>query len=317
MVKINASIHELTQIEGLINKKICVPVSKSKKKKEILDSMQDNEKYYFHTFIEEKDFKDLELPFLESQVQLKIVKAKIEYPTKTRQDNNNNFLPKKDRLNIIYIDVLFFTLKNKHYAVITTSNATNRNRILKLIGEENIKNSEDLKIDNDLFNWLMYVYEESKGKINNNIKLENISGFVGNVMDDTNVFSGNSEHTTELTVTKAFISNGGELSKVGIRIRHHEVVDISFFIDDNSNISIDYSSSEDLILLNTVKNYIGEEVFYILYIYCFLINELKRLYNIESQEFKDTSKKAYSKKIGLEVIKSIMLENEIKLHELT
>lgn len=53
-----------------------------------------------------------------------------------------------------------------------------------------------------------------------------------------------------------------------------------------------------------------------LYIYCYLINELKKRYAVESKEFMNTKKRAFSKKIGLEVIKSIMIENGIELNEL-
>ncbi|HHA0518256.1 TPA: hypothetical protein ACOE19_000914 [Staphylococcus aureus] len=316
MVKLNSCINEVKTFKGIVNNVVKEPVSSSVKKKAILEKMSDEERNYYHSFVEENELEELSLPFLKNNIYLKKVKAKLEYPRKKKLNENGIFLPKSDRLNIAYVDVYFLGLNNRFYTVITTSNKTWVNRIKNLIGSENFIVNDDLDIDNDIFNWLMYLYEERNGNISEKLKIENISGFVGNIADDTNVFSGNSNQTTELTVTKAFISNGGELKKVGTRIRHDEIIDIIFFIDHKSNISIDCVSSIDLILLNGVNTQLGKEVYYMLYIYCYLINELKKRYAVESKEFMNTKKRAFSKKIGLEVIKSIMIENGIELNEL-
>ena len=42
----------------------------------------------------------------------------------------------------------------------------------------------------------------------------NISGFIGNIGDEQNIFKGTSDQTSELIITKAFISNGETLKQL-------------------------------------------------------------------------------------------------------
>ena len=49
---------------------------------------------------------------------------------------------------------------------------------------------------------------------------------MGNVADEQNIIKGISEQTSELTVTKAFISNGESLKNVTARIRKENEVEI-------------------------------------------------------------------------------------------
>ncbi|OUK18739.1 hypothetical protein BU181_16480, partial [Enterococcus faecium] len=58
---------------------------------------------------------------------------------------------------------------------------------------------------------------------------------MGNVADEQNIIKGISEQTSELTVTKAFISNGESLKNVTARIRKENEVDIVFGIDHECN----------------------------------------------------------------------------------
>ncbi len=140
--------------------------------------------------------------------------ANIEYSKKKRKDSKGNFLPKVDRVNDLDIESLFFEKGNKVYVLILTPNDYHISRFKKLIGEDIISlTNTDYSLEPDIFNWLFYVYTERDGTLNDDTKLENISGFVGNVTDDANVFTGASYQTTELIATKAFISNGGELKK--------------------------------------------------------------------------------------------------------
>lgn len=71
---------------------------------------------------------------------------------------------------------------------------------------------------------------------------------MGNVADEQNIIKGISEQTSELTVTKAFISNGESLKNVTARIRKENEVDIVFGIDHECNSVIYVTQSANLIL---------------------------------------------------------------------
>ncbi|MGM2644959.1 hypothetical protein ACS2QC_26405 [Bacillus cereus group sp. Bce033] len=207
---------------------------------------------------------------------------------------------------------MFFEKGNKVYVLILTPNDYHISRFKKLIGEDIISlTNTDYSLEPDIFNWLFYVYTERDGTLNDDTKLENISGFVGNVTDDANVFTGASYQTTELIATKAFISNGGELKKITLRVRDTDI-DITCMVNENSTVVISCNPSEKLRIMDNMD----KATFLLLYLYGYLILRLKQLYMNESDKFIKEDNPKFSKKIGIDVIKSIIEKNNILLKDL-
>lgn len=140
----------------------------------------------------------------------------------------------------------------------------------------------------------------------------NIGGFIGNTADEHNVFKGISDQTSELIITKAFISNGEILRTITARLRNEDI-DIVFAIDYESNTQIYVSQSQKLKLLDAEDN----DIFFIIYLYSHLIPKLKSLYDKASERFLSTEKNQFSEKIGLEVIKSIISKNSLSLDDVS
>ena len=60
----------------------------------------------------------------------------------------------------------------------------------------------------------IFKFTQNKGSLADGLKLMNISGFIGNIGDEQNIFKGTSDQTSELIITKAFISNGETLKQL-------------------------------------------------------------------------------------------------------
>lgn len=233
--------------------------------------------------------------------------ADIEYPTRKKKDSKRNFLPKEERVNHAQITTYFFCMNNTVYLIICSSITIHVNRVKKLVGLQHISRlEEEYEIPPDLFNWLFFKYIQNNGTLDNSLKLMNISGFIGNTGDEHNIFKSSSDQTSELIITKAFISNGETLRTITTRLRN-ESVDIIFTIDDHSNTQIYTNQSKKLKLFEAES----DNNFYIIYLYSKLIPKLKALYNEASKQFIENEKNQFSLRIGLEVIESIINKNHL------
>ncbi|NTJ92630.1 hypothetical protein HQ630_08315 [Enterococcus faecium] len=135
---------------------------------------------------------------------------------------------------------------------------------------------------------------------------------MGNITDEQNIFKGVSQQTSELIITKAFISNGETLKNVTARIRKENEIDIVFGVDENSNTVIYLNQSENLALFENKD----KATFLLVYLYGILIRKLKKIYLTKEKIFIEELEGDFSKKIGLEVIKSIINNNHITINEL-
>lgn len=126
----------------------------------------------------------------------------------------------------------------------------------------------------------IFKFTQNKGSLADGLKLMNISGFIGNIGDEQNIFKGTSDQTSELIITKAFISNGETLKTITARLKNKDI-DIVFTVDDKSNTQIYTNQSAVLKLLEFQDN----NTFFIIYLYSKLIPELKSLYNDASTQF--------------------------------
>lgn len=313
------NINSLSSLSEVFRRQHVELLTHVKKDEDQVAGMCDSEKNFIYSWKEIGQKEEIKLPKIngdnnstEETIFYQKVTANLEYTKKKKKDSNGNFLPKAERVNNLDVESLFFEKENKVYVLIITSNDYNISRFKKLIGEHNISHiNTEYSLESDIFNWLFYVYTERDGILNNDTKLENISGFVGNVTDDANVFTGASYQTTELIATKAFLSNGGELKKITLRVRDTDV-DITCMINENSNVVISCNISLKLRLMDNMDN----GTFLLLYLYGYLILRLKQLYMNESDSFINEDNPKFSKKIGIDVIKSIVEKNNILLKDL-
>ncbi len=320
----------LSSIEDIFSRTHKEYLSFSKKHKEEFDRLSESEKSFIYSWKSQDEVDEIILPLTSEEIQkntlnneseilknrkikFKRLVASIEYGKKNKLDESKvKFLPKSDRLNVVDIEVIFFEIDSKIFVLILSSNFNNVIRVKKLIGDKNIEsNATEYFLDSDVFSWLIYIYEEKSGKLSDKLKLKNVTGFVGNVTDDANIFSGSSLQTTELIVTKAFISNGGQLKKIGIRISNEDV-SITCGIDSESGVIMDCDES----IKNRLFDTLDESLFCILYLYGYLILKIKSLYKLDLENFNGNERENFSKKIGLDVIHSIIKHNNIKTDDI-
>lgn len=236
--------------------------------------------------------------------------ATLENPKKRKKDFNGMILPKKERVRDTDIKVIFFKFENNIYFIIFCSNEIYTDRVKKLIGSNIIKNpGSQYELSADLFNWLFYKFSLNQGKLSVDLIIQNISGFIGNTVDEHNVFKSSSDQTSDLIVTKAFISNGEILRNVTTKIKSKEA-DIVFSIDNMSNAILYLNQS--MLFFNSSSN----ERAIPIYLYTELIPKIKIIYKNNAEKFLSTEKKSFSAKIGLEVIKSIIDNNALDIEEI-
>lgn len=309
------NIKNLSELESKVlnkNYEEYLKIAKADQEQEKL--MSKEEKTFKFSWDELSDQREIDF-YDENKKNIKYMYAyaNIEYPKRRKKDINGRILPKKDRVNDIQVLTVFICINKSIYFAICTSNETHVQRVKKLIGlKEIVKVDNQYKMPSDLFNWLFYQYTQKKGSLDTTLDLVNISGFIGNIGDEHNVFTGTSAQTSELIITKAFISNGETLKNVTARIKD-EYVDIIFTIDDVSNTQILLNQSMNKKLLEAER----DDIFFIVYLYGQLIPRLKELFNKESEHFLNQEKSRFSEMIGLEVIASIIEQNNLSIGDVS
>lgn len=285
------------------------PLFLSKADREIIENTESDE-YQFIFKWDVKSISSIELEFKEKKIPIVTANALIEFPKRRKKNSMGNLLPKSERTNDDIVKVIFFENNKKTYALINTSNEAHCNRVKKLIGTNNIMSmSEEYILDEDMFNWLFYINKECKRKLNKTWTVDNITGFTGNVVDEDNIFKGVSDYTTDLIITKAFISNMESLTNVTVKINTTNA-DLIFSIDNQSNVTL-FVNRSTFYFDSTL-----DDSAMIVYLYTILIPQLNILYEINKTDFLLNKKTEFFKKMGLEVIESIINKNEISLDDL-
>lgn len=252
--------------------------------------------------------------FENKKVSTIISNAVIEIPRRRKKNGLGQLLPKKDRIKKDEVKTIFFEYKDNVYVLLNTSKEADSKRVQWLIDKEKILNAgEEFKLDEDLFNWLFYVNKECGKTLTNKWKIDNITGFVGNVSDEENIFKGTSDYTTDLIITKAFISNKESLTDITVKVNSIKA-DLIFSVDNNSNTILFVNRSS--LYFESVADADEEENLKMIYLYTSLIPRLKELYINDKQLFLRTKKDPFFRKMGLEVIESIMNKNDISLSDI-
>ncbi|MEY2240950.1 hypothetical protein ACTWKB_14675 [Bacillus sp. 4A_MP2] len=302
----------------ILNKTYTEKLIISKKDIKLAETLSDDEKSFYYTWEGISEINEIELNKASKESEETICKflfatANIEYTKKIKKDERGIFLPKKERVNYTQVKTYFFCMEDSIYIIICSSNETCIERVRRLIGLNYISDQNDgYSIQPDLFNWLFFKYTQDKGSLTDELTLMNINGFIGNIGDEHNIFEGTSDQTSELIITKAFISNGETLKTITARLKNEDI-DIIFTVDDQSNTQIYTRQSDVLKLLEFHDN----DTFFVIYLYSKLIPELKSLYNSASSQFLSKEKRRFSEKIGLEVINSIIKQNSLTLEDVS
>lgn len=325
-IKLSCKLYKLKGITNLeqVNKKILtreasqeVRLTREDKKNGII--LPGDEGVYNFCWDEFSEMETLEIHTKDELnkdviVSIKYIAAisRLEYG-KQKKRKNKQYLPKNQRINEAFVRVIFFEMNEEIYLVICTSQKSNIDRVVYLLGKENVIEDESFYvIPDDFFNWFFYKFSEFNGELGYNYRLRNIVGFIGNVTDEQNIIKGKSEQTFNLMVTKAFISNGEKLQSITARIRKEEEMDIVFGVNKKCDAVIYVNQSESLLLFQNKD----KDALVLLYLYGVLIPRLLRLYRKNEVMFLGEQKKVFSKKIGLEVIKSIMEHNNIGIEDI-
>ena len=303
------NINTLKDIEQWKTKYFNDPVRHSKNHEKEFESLSIQEKNYRYDWNTISDMKCL--PFSADGKRINFIEASahIEYAKRKIFDGNHHFLPKEERTNLESIDIIFFEMNYSFFVLIEESRKKQVDRVLKLIGEKYYEKIE--KLDSDFFNWLVYLYSENEGRLNNHIKITSVSGFLGNVLDNENIISSKSAETMNLTATRAFISTGGILREVNLVIDDNDNNNICFKINDESRTVISLNESFPYTPLNGLEK--SERN--VLYMYTYLLPHLKAIFQEKKDSFQN-KKREFAKKIGIEVIREIMDVNTISKKEI-
>lgn len=212
---------------------------------------------------------------------------------------NDELLPKAQRTIYETVKTVFFERNRRSYVAIFTTSQTSLNKIKhKLFEDETYIDTldNDYLIDGDMFYWLFYKYEEKNKLISERFEVEAISGFLGNIADETHVIRGESEVIPTLLVTKAFVSKFHPIRSLNVMLKLEDYR-LSFIFNDLCQCSISTScripnSRYDVEVASTIV------------IYAFILPYLSHLFETD-EEWSSDAKTSFARRIGEEVIKEI------------
>lgn len=244
--------------------------------------------------------------------------------------DNNGLLPRSERITKYNpIPVLFYEKSGCLYCAIVNSNDSLTDRVKSLIGKNNIDiSSNPLSTNKNIIEWLFWRYMTDKKTINttneisdssnnissNNISIDEIFGFEGNVLkgDPNDILKGRSPQVSSLDITKAVLCLNSSLTSAKISLNYLGS-DITFLYAVNGTISID---SKNTYINKSVCDYkSGEEQLHscqvLIYLCSIVIPHLISIFNDNSQEFSQEFID-FKQELAIELIKKIIKLNNLK-----
>lgn len=285
--------------------------------KNIPDNIPEDEKYFISKWVTTSKVNEVVFPNGIKFIYKKAI-ASCEFTTRQIKDSVTGILlPKNERLNTSLIDALFIKCKEDFYMIVFSTEFYDLRRVKNLVGEYLIEPiTAKHQINSELFNWLFYKFIQKDFEINDEIYLDNINGFTGNIISEDNRFEGRSTQTAELIITKAFLTNGYPITSIKIDLQMPEAT-MSFYI---SEISIDNKELQMVVVKNSSIDLpiSSEDKAFIIpmYLYLYLIPEIVKIYKTAEKEYLASNKKEFLTGIGIEVIKTIMAKNNIEIEDL-
>ncbi len=246
-----------------------------------------------------------------SSIRFLVKEAHIESSKITRNMfEDGKLLPKDQRTIFDTVKVIFFEYTTRVYVIVFSAYTPVLNKIKqRLFDEEEHIDSLDIRfnISSDLFYWLFYKYVEKNRLLAERFEVEAISGFLGNIADETHVIKGESEVVPSLLVTKAFVSKFHPIRSLNVMLKFDDYR-LSFIFNDISQCSISSSCS-------IPNNQYDLDVTSAIIIYAFTIPFLSQLFK-DDRDWSVDKKTTFAKKIGEEVIREIADFHGIDLKQL-
>ncbi|MFK4912063.1 MULTISPECIES: hypothetical protein [Lactococcus] len=284
--------------------------------KNIPEEVEHDEKNYLYKW---DNFSSIENISFSDRVSMRFIVATASIESGTRLVKNKvtgELLPKRERLNISKVDTIFIESDGEVYCIISTFNFYELKRVEKLIGVDYIDPiPARFQADSDLFQWLFYKYIKNEAELNDEICLDSITGFTGTVISEENKFEGQSEQIADLIIAKAFLTNGYPLTSVRLSLQTYEGY-ASFYLEKLSNPKELQINVAKLSTIQPMMESVEIEISMPIYIYFYLIPTLVSLYKSSEEEFASQNKNSFLSEIGIEVIKTIMARNDIKINDI-
>lgn len=257
---------------------------------------------------------------LNSGISINYIKvtADYEYSKKRRKDSNGHLLPKFKRVNTNDVEVIFAEYRNNIYCIAFSNDDMELQRVRKLIGEKNITNlDKKFKVTSKFFGWLFYKHIKDE-VIDGDKRIINIKGFSGNIINDTNKFTGKSNSASNLLLTKTILANNCPLTSIDLELnmgsKNNEVysgVYIYQSTDKELRIMVQRGSETNFLFVS--DNLVNVMPFYIFFD---LIPNMHGGYLDDEDNYEKNEKKAFLRKLGIEEIKQTMKEINISIDDL-
>ena len=257
---------------------------------------------------------------LNSGITIDYVKATAdyEYSRKRRNDSEGNLLPKDQRVNTNDVEVIFAEYNSEVYGIIFSNDDMELQRVRKLIGESNVTFLDDkFKVTPKFFGWLFYEHMKDK-IIDDNKKIINIKGFSGNIVNDTNKFTGKSKSASNLLLTKTILANNYPLTSIDLELNtgleSDKVYTCAYIYqstDDELRIIVQRVSETNLL-------FVSDDLVNVMPFYMFfdLIPNMHNAYLDDEDNYENNEKPSFLKQLGIEEIKQTMQRNHISVDDL-
>ncbi|MGF2048992.1 hypothetical protein ACQUET_09720 [Lactococcus lactis] len=313
LIQLTKDINSITDVR----KKILVKNYKKPFKLHLPDDMPISEANleYKWQYVSKNEERNTFVQLKSEIISIKAI-ANLEYSKRIKaQDAFGNYLPKEERTGSENVDVQFISFKNRWYCIAFTNDEAPIDRIKKLIGEHYIADlSSEYQIDSDFLHWIFYRYITKRKELSDNISLSNINEFSGTIVNDENKFRGISDQTADLIITRAFIANQGSLATTNVTLKMLEGM-AEFYLNKVSNkadlkIRVGKKSTITPILSSDDLEYTLP-----IYIYFYLIPVMMKFYKDDQKDFHERDHD-FRQQISLEVIRSIMIKNDITLDKI-
>lgn len=260
-----------------------------------------------------------EVPFNEAEnFRYIYLRAYVERAKSIVKDSNDRFLDRKDRINYVDQNVLFFENGNNIYLAVYMNFSTYAqakiNYILKDLLFEDVWGShsilpEDYNITDDVYYWMLRkVSMEEKILCDNPLMtLETFTGFSGvSATDNAHQMTGEGERISALLGTLAFIFGEDSLKSLKIHLNISETENILFELFNKGNIHLlDYAGE----LFN---DYEKEMILLTVYIYKKIIPEILKGYSNarDTGAWKTEIKRSFIDHVGATLITRVKKELE-------
>lgn len=230
------------------------------------------------------------------------------WQTRRRQDDGGYYFEPN------YANAFFFERSNFTYVILKSGMDTAINKfsqLLQSIFPGKVKNPDEFQVSSDFFRWLLYCYDIKNKFISNDIRLRQLSDYIGKSPDKTMSIKGQGESVLNLFSSKATLFSQENLSmlKITVGFKKNECNFVLYndgIIRLNSNDCFgDFFESE----LADI-----EDILIIYYIYNTVIPSLK-LFHKKNNYWTDNARQEYEEMLGQKLLDTIIEKLDIDINK--